>query len=234
MLISKDQGKTGNQEQQEMNNMNFTQATATAALAATTVLTGCTRQFPTDREIEARMRDNPARQQRYELTVTLHDAPGPFKYIRAIANYSAPNCSYLIAGKFAGAYAKPEVSRRFDLIQVSDAEWKGIFYTDALLDEDYGFDKGVCHWKFEFVNVYFSANGKREDTLFETSLDEKYIEPRKPVTSYFVKRGYPRYPDTKDGEAGHQYSGDNDRSQFNPDVIDADLFIATLNTRKTS
>jgi hypothetical protein len=221
---------TPDQEQQESNDMNFTQATVVTALAATTALTACNKPpLPTSAEIQTRLRDNPARQQRYELTVTLHDAPGPFKYIRAIANDSAPNCSYLIAGKFAGAYAKPEVSRRLDLIHVSDTEWKGIFYTDALLDEDYGFDKGVCHWQLDGIVVSFSANGKHEDTLFEASMVHDGIQTGNPKAFYFNKTSYPRLSRIKDGEAGNKYSGLIDRSLYNPDV---DLFSATMSIGK--
>jgi hypothetical protein len=214
----------------ENGEMNLKQATTIAALAATAALTACTpKPFPTDREIAARLRDNPARQQKYELTLTLNNAPGSFKYIDAYMYFNAPNCSYLIAGKFAGAYAWPEVYRRFEMVEVSETVWKGNFYTDALLDEDYGFGK-VCHWQFGLAGLSFAANGKQEDSWYDISLDKKELQSGQLLTSYFVKDSYPRLARVKDGEKGFRTSGDADPSRYNPGT---ELFSATLSIRKT-
>jgi len=99
---------------------------------------------------------NPHPVKRYEVIATSH-APGPWDTIEAYIGYDVinPKCVPLIP--FVGQRHMPNTGLDVPMTQVDDHTWKGYFYRDALLDEDY-FNLGVCHWDVTSVGV--SAKGK--------------------------------------------------------------------------
>jgi len=82
-------------------------------------------------------------QRRYELTMTLHNAPGPFNAVHGEADYKAIDCSYRVSAAFKGTYASPKTSKSIEMIQVSDTAWKDIFYADAICDEDHSYGNSI-------------------------------------------------------------------------------------------
>ena len=215
------------------NDVNLKQATTMAALAVT-MTTACTPAADEPRQLqESEYKNNPAPQQRYELTMEINNAPGPFKDISASAYYSAPNCYYYIPTLVPhDVSAWPRATQRIDLVQESDTQWKGIFYADAMLNQDDGSGKRTCHWKMDDTSstVYFSASNAREDTLFTASLSEKDLHAEKTVILYYYKGAY--LHKRKEDELFMPVDGTIDRSQFLPDTTDADLFTVTLSVRK--
>jgi hypothetical protein len=220
------------EQQEQENDVNLKQATATAALAV--AMTACTPGAGEPRQLqESEYKINPAPQQRYELTMKLDNAPGAFGVIAAGVNYSAPNCYYYIPTLVPHDVSDwPKADRKIEMVQVSETEWRGVFYADAMLDQDDGSGKRTCHWKIDDAGVFLSASRAREDTSFRVDLSEKNLHSGEAVTEYFNKKNYPRALGIKDGEAGYNSSGTVDRSQFNPNVTDADLFTITLSVRK--
>lgn len=112
-----------------------------SAFAATASATG---------PIEARFKENPSPQRAYRVTLDVADAPGPFAVIEGFAQFTAPNCTYVI-NKAAGAIARPEKRIPVAYTKINERTYVGTVHIDAMLDEDY-FGKGVCRWELVDCN----------------------------------------------------------------------------------
>ena len=226
--------RVAEQQEQENEDMNLKQATAMAALAVT-MTTACTPGADEPRQLqESEYKSNPAPQQRYELMMEIKNAPGPFGFIGASAYYIARNCHYYIPTLVPhDVFNWPRATKTIEMVQVSDTQWKGIFHTDGMLDQDDGSGKRTCHWEMDDTSlaVYLTASGAREDTLFQASLSEKDLHAEKSVKFYFNRHWYPGNPNDPTA-SGDVYSGDTDRSRLGPILTDADLFTITLSVRK--
>ncbi|WP_196298208.1 hypothetical protein [Xanthomonas albilineans] len=127
---------------------------------------------------------NPHPIKRYEVIATSH-APGPWDSIKAYIGYDVinPKCVPMIP--FIGEQHMPNTGLDVPMTRVDDHTWKGYFYRDALLDEDY-FKLGVCHWDATSISanaisqgVKFGWGGLLEELLRDS-----------PETSYFKKSVY--------------------------------------------
>ncbi|WP_196297473.1 hypothetical protein [Xanthomonas albilineans] len=99
---------------------------------------------------------NPHPVKRYEVIATSH-APGPWDSIKGYIGYDVINEKCVPMMPFVGVRQTPNTGLDVPMTQVDDHTWKGYFYRDALLDEDY-FKLGVCHWDVTSVGV--SAKGQ--------------------------------------------------------------------------
>jgi len=215
--------------------MNLKQATAMAALAVT-MTTACTPGADEPRQLQkSEYKSNPAPQQRYELTMEIHNAPGPFGFIAAGTSYNAPNCYYYVPTLVPHDVSDwPKAQKSIEMVQVSDTQWKGIFYADAMLDQDDGSGKRTCHWNLVGAWVSLRATSAREDTPFIADLSEQDLHAEKAVTFYFYKGTYSQPPifiDDAHGKRPMSVDGSG-RSQFGPAITDADLFTITLSVRR--
>ncbi|WP_230598661.1 hypothetical protein [Xanthomonas albilineans] len=102
---------------------------------------------------------NPHPVKRYEVIATSH-APGPWDTIKAYIGYDVINEKCVPMMPFVGVRQVPGTGLDVPMTQVDDHTWKGYFYRDALLDEDY-FKLGVCHWDTTGVSISAMAKGVR-------------------------------------------------------------------------
>ncbi|MEO8809334.1 MAG: hypothetical protein ABI386_03710 [Rhodanobacter sp.] len=87
---------------------------------------------------------NPHPVKRYEVIATAH-APGPWDAVSGTVFFDVVNLACTPEDKFLGVHAKPrDVAMDFEMARVDEKTWKGHFYRDAMLDEDYYGLPRVC------------------------------------------------------------------------------------------
>lgn len=139
--------------------------------------------------------ENPQKHQKYEVTVTFKDAPGKFEIAKLVENYSARNCRYT-TNRMAGATMLAHYQPEFALQKVSDTVYRGEFYTDRPLNEDY-YGQGVCLWENFSLSLSFRASNDKKSTYFSESVDKEVLQrlSEKGATAklvyYHQKRNYP-------------------------------------------
>ncbi|WP_373762125.1 hypothetical protein [Neisseria dentiae] len=139
--------------------------------------------------------ENPQKHQKYEVTVTFKDAPGKFEVAKAEEVYAAFNCTHT-TNRIAGATDVARYYPEFTLQKISDTVYRGEFYTDRPLNEDY-YGQGVCLWENFGVSLAFKADNDQKSTYFSESIDKEILEKlsEKGATAklvfYHQKRNYP-------------------------------------------
>lgn len=168
---------------------------------------------------------NPAPKDAYRVTMTIKDAPGPFGWMKALAQYDVVNKECLSPPKDnpGGRSAPvPTDDVEIPLRKISDTEYEAVVYADQMLDQDYT-GRGVCHWKLIQFRVHMKATGAHAETLFIPSIPDDKLLASSPENVYFNRMTYPEaegvedYPDTGGG-----------RSDYGPSVQDQDLFKVTF------
>lgn len=160
-------------------------------------------------------KQNPNPKQRYDITMTIANAPGQFASVESFMQYDVVNSECLPPpDSNPGGYNSPTPTAEpvVTLRKVSDTEYIGTFYTDMMIDEDY-YGRGICHWKLIQAGVRLRATGADGETTFFSTLHLEDLIYEKPVTTYFWKEGFPRsetddYPDL----------GMSDPSKFKPEI----------------
>lgn len=140
--------------------------------------------------LQHKFRVNPAPKRRYDITMTIKDAPGPFGMVKFWAHYLAPDCMYW-TDKFAGTTGKPTHTIEMPFQKLDDTTYVGTVYLDGMVDEDY-YGNGVCHWELTEVAVGLKATGADAETGFAPDIYPEIIVAQKPVVKYFWKKRYPR------------------------------------------
>ena len=149
---------------------------------------------------------NPHPVKRYEVTATA-DAPGPWDEVSGRAYFDIVNVECTPENKFLGVHVKPtEVATDFRMDRVDEKTWRGYFYRDAMLDEDY-YQLGVCHWDPTSVSAGFTAKGV---SFSSGSVFEDFLK-NSSQTEYFRKSSY--------GDQKLVGIGTVDFSAINPDYI---------------
>lgn len=152
---------------------------------------------------------NPHPVQRYEVIVTA-DAPGPWDKVSGTAFFEVTNVECTPENKFLGVHIKPQdVPIDFQLTQVDARTWKGYFYRDSMLDEDY-YGLGICHWDATQVAPSFVVHG---ESFGSGQMVTEAL--RTPQIDYFKKREYLDRSFTGDGATVS--SGDNRNVMQHPD-----------------
>lgn len=152
---------------------------------------------------------NPHPKMRYEITLTIEGAPGPFDAVEGTAGYEVTNGSCVPLTPFSGATLTPEKDVPMALIRVSDKVYRGELYVDLLTDEDY-FGLGLCRWSMPFANFSLRVG----NLVFGHPLALNDILEKKPVTRYFSMLSYRESTPSKDGERPWVISGNAQRSDF--------------------
>jgi hypothetical protein len=149
---------------------------------------------------------NPHPVKRYEVTATA-DAPGPWDSVSGRVYFDVVNLACTPEDKFLGVHVKPtDVSVDFEMSRVDANTWKGYFYRDAMLDEDY-YHLGVCHWDATSVSDGFTAKGV---SFSSGSLFEEFLK-KNAQTEYFKKSAY--------GDQSLIHYGTQDYSATDPNVL---------------
>lgn len=122
---------------------------------------------------------------RYEITVKVDGAPGPFDRIEGVVDYRVANEACVPLTPVTGATVAPEKRVPIKLVPAGDNVYKGELYADLLQDEDY-FGKGVCHWSV----VAASANLWVKQVDFSAPLFRDDLLKGKQTTRYYSNRSY--------------------------------------------
>ncbi|CBA15585.1 hypothetical protein [Xanthomonas albilineans] len=163
--------------------MKLQHLAATAIMPLALTAAGCSKSIDVGND-GATGHLNPHPVKRYEVIATSH-APGPWDTIKAYIGYDVINEKCVPMMPFVGVRQTPNTGLDVPMTQVDDHTWKGYFYRDALLDEDY-FKLGLCHWDVTSVGV--SARVKGVTFGWGGMLVELLHDS--PETSYFKKSVY--------------------------------------------
>ena len=164
--------------------MKWSLPAVTLLVALTTAACG---EFPEKPEIRTKLHPK----MRHEITLTLQDAPGPFDTVEGSVFYKVAdsNCVPMVYDK--GSFYVLAERVPVALMRVGDSIYKGEFFTDFLVDEDY-FGKGSCHWVVGLV----TANLRKASVMFSPSID---VDPtityrddmnKSPITRFFPAEAY--------------------------------------------
>ena len=147
---------------------------------------------------------------RYELTLTIEGAPGPFDAVEGFTSYEVANGSCVPLTPFSGATLTPRKNVPIILTRVSDKVYKGELHVDLLVDEDY-FGLGLCRWSMSFANFSLDIG----NLAFAHSIGLEDILAAKSVTRYFNNLSYAS-EDAKSQKSDHPRvsSGLANRSEF--------------------
>jgi hypothetical protein len=128
---------------------------------------------------------NPQPRMRYEITIKVDNAPGPFDRVEGVIDYRVSNENCVPLTPVTGATVAPEKRVPIVLTHSGGNIYKGEIYADLLQDEDY-YGKGVCHWSV----VAASANLYVKQVDFSAPLFHDDLLKGKPVTRYYSNRSY--------------------------------------------
>ena len=176
-------------------------------------------------EVVAMYRLNTAPKRRYDITMTIENAPGRFDSIKGRAQYDAPDCMYLMA-RFDGIHGKVYHTLEVEFRQTGESTFVGTVYLDAMLDEDY-FGKGVCRWQFTSATVELMATGIEEETRFSPSISIDEIDKARESTLFFANIAYPSQGKNK----GFPDFGEQDLNKYRPELQDQ-TFKITLTPKE--
>ncbi|MBS7777353.1 hypothetical protein [Acidovorax sp. CCYZU-2555] len=153
---------------------------------------------------------NPHPKMRYEITLTIEDAPGPFDAVEGSAGYEVANRDCVPRAPFSGAKLTPNKNVPMALTHVSDKVHKGELYVDLLTDEDY-FGLGLCRWSMPFADFDLQIG----NLAFAHSISLEDILAGKSVTRYFNKISYVS-EDARSPKSDHPRvsSGNASRAEF--------------------
>jgi hypothetical protein len=166
------------------------------------------------------IKQNPHPKMRYEITMTIQGAPGPFDSVSGFVQYKVSNERCVPLTPISGARLTPEKTFPIDFSRVSDSVYKGTLYVDLLQDEDY-YGLGVCHWSI----VAASADLKIRDAALTPAIFHDDIVAQKSVATYFVNDDYLDSSNANGGE--RVVSGNPNRAFYLPESR-TDLFSVAL------
>ena len=200
---------------QESDEMKLSQIAATAVLTAG-ALTAC--DIP---QTKPEFKRNPNPQERYEITVTIKDAPGPFTDILGSMQYWVPDDSCMPESQPSGIRKNPKEWIRYPIERVAENTYRAEVWTDGMVDEDYH-GLGVCKWTLVQTTTRF--RGKTVSFTPDLTLQE--LRAQQPKTLYFSNRTY-----LSTELEGFPDSGETSPSGFGVEVQD-ELFTITLTPQR--
>jgi hypothetical protein len=129
---------------------------------------------------------NPQPKMRYELTLTIQDAPGPFESVTGHMQYEVENERCSPENPISGTYGKrPYKDVPIEFTRTGDNTYTGTVYLDLLRDEDY-YGLGVCRWKMVAAIVAMTE----QDVTFSPDIPLDKIATQQSKTLYFPKKAY--------------------------------------------
>lgn len=182
--------------------------------------------------LASRYKQNSHPKQRYDITMTIADAPGPFASIKGFMQFDVVNSECLPPpDSNPNGYNSPTPTIQIptEFTRISDTEYVGTFYTDMMVDEDY-YGRGICHWQPIGASVRLKATGAEGETKFLPSLSAEDLLAEQTKTIYFLKKSYPRHPEST-LETPLAF-GAVDRSKMPSNISEDDLFTITLAAKR--
>jgi hypothetical protein len=132
------------------------------------------------------IKHNPNPKNRYEITMVIKDAPGPFDSVTGFMQYDVSNEQCAPFEKFIGIYRKPPGQNPpISFTRIGNDEYKGTLYLDLLKDEDY-YGKGACHWSMVAAIVRL----KFQEGTFSQYILQEHIVSQQSTTMFFPKNRY--------------------------------------------
>ncbi len=131
------------------------------------------------------IKQNPTPKQRYDITLRIDGAPGPFDSVAGSVDYQVSNGRCVPLTPISGATLVPQEHIPLTLTHVSDNVYKGTLYADRFIDEDY-YGLGVCQWELVAAGIELKI-GKMD---FSPSIFLKDMKAGTPVVTYFSKHFY--------------------------------------------
>lgn len=131
------------------------------------------------------IKQNPHPKQRYEITMTIDGAPGPFDSVTGKMGYEITNPDCVPKDPVSGGSSPPGSTPSIEFRQEGGGLYRGVLYLDLLQDDNY-FGLGVCHWKMTDAFMGLKANG----VTFGPNISYDDIVSNKSSTWYFLKEYY--------------------------------------------
>lgn len=136
-------------------------------------------------KVDAKKNPNP--RMRYEATLTIDNAPGPFDSITGFMQYEVTNkaCVPETGGPMNPLRLPPKAHPEIVFNKVAENVYKGAVYADYFQDENY-FGLGVCHWSLIAVITSLNIN----KLSLSPHLSPEQLFSQKTITRYFVRQVY--------------------------------------------
>ncbi len=163
----------------------------------------------------------------YEITMTIENAPGPFGWIEGVMQYETAlddPCMPDLGG-MAGTRMRLKERIPVTLTKVGENQYRGVYYTDLLVDEDY-YGLGVCRWSMIAARVTLRAGMEEDEANFFENIFFDDLVSKDRVKAYFWKGRYP-----KGQIKGMNVPGEEALEKFKPEVRD-ELFALAFDIRK--
>jgi hypothetical protein len=140
---------------------------------------------------------NPHPQEIYEITLTVHNAPGPIEQGGGFVAYRADStkCVPKEQMPYNDSVAPAVYSRNLDLERASkndDKAYKIIIALDLLVDDNH-YGKEVCHWRINDIELTIGRDldvSTPNTVFFDNIISQANIKTGHTVTTYFLKSDY--------------------------------------------
>lgn len=169
------------------------------------------------------IKQNPHPAMRYDVTITITGAPGPFDSVGGFMQYEVTNkaCVPETGGPMNPMRLAPMSNPPIVFTKVADNVYKGTVYADYFLDEDY-FGLGVCHWSLMAVITELKIN----KITFSPDLSPEQLFSQQTIPTYFVRQMYESNSDIELSDPGEP-----NRFNYPPDRQEG-IFTITLASRE--
>lgn len=128
------------------------------------------------------IKKNPHPVMRYDITMTINDAPGRFDEMEVFATYQVMNDACVPLQPGSGARLNPMTSATLALTRVSEYVYTTTLYVDQFQDENY-YGLGVCHW----TSTGVQANLRIHKVTVSPDMSLNDVLEQKAVTIPFSK-----------------------------------------------
>ncbi|MEH6415831.1 hypothetical protein [Pseudomonas sp. CGJS7] len=188
-------------------------------------LIACGCSSPYD-DITPEFKQNPQPKQRYQLTLTIANAPGPFASVQGFMQFDVdtPECLPPPNANGGHLWPTPTETIPFAWTRVSDTEYTGVVYIDGMVDEDY-YGRGLCRWKMMQARAALKATGAARETRFVPNIYSDKLAAQQAESTYLLKADYPRHPEAASEDPVNY--GLTDRTKM-AHLQDSELFVVTL------
>lgn len=131
---------------------------------------------------------NPHPKMRYDITLTIENAPGPFDSVEGRMQYEVRNPECVPESGIPvmnPMRLPPKASPRITFQKLADGTYQGTIFADYFLDENY-FGLGTCHWSLIAITTELKIN---KLSMVSHLMPEPLFAERA-VTTYFARKDY--------------------------------------------